>query len=46
MPSSLRFLLILACLAGLGYAAMWALANYPPKPTVITKPLSNDAFRQ
>ena len=42
MPDSLRFLLILACLAGAGYGAVWALASFPPEPAEIVKPLSND----
>ena len=45
MPTSLRVLLILACLGGLGYGAVWALASFPPQPKVIVKPLSNEAFR-
>ncbi len=44
MPDSLRFLLILACLAGLAYGAVWALAHFPPTPGEIVKPLPHDAF--
>jgi hypothetical protein len=45
MPDSLRFLLILACLAGAAYGAVWALASFPPPQGEIVKPLSHDAFR-
>lgn len=31
MPDSLRFLLILACLAGLAYGAIYALATMRPE---------------
>ncbi len=37
MPSLIRFLIVIAVLAGLGYAAMWALANLvQPAPREIT----------
>jgi hypothetical protein len=45
MPDSLRFLLILACLVGAAYGAVWALAEFPPAPAEIVKPLSNDVLR-
>ena len=44
MPDSLRFVLIVACLAGAVYGAMWALAQFPPTTGEIVKPLSNDVF--
>lgn len=44
MPDSLRFLLIVACLGGVGYGAVWALANYPPEQTEIVKPVRNVEF--
>jgi len=46
MPDSLRFVLILACLAGLAYGAIWALAQFPPKQGEIVKPLPHDAFQK
>lgn len=46
MPDSLRFVLILACLAGLAYGAMWALAQFPPKQGEIVKPLPHAAFQK
>jgi hypothetical protein len=45
MPDSLRFVLIVACLAGAAYGAVWALANFPPTPGEVVKPLSNDLLR-
>ncbi len=44
MPDSLRFLLIIACLAGAVYGAMWALAQFPPTASEIVKPLSHDVL--
>jgi hypothetical protein len=37
VPTLFRFIVILAVLAGLGYAAMWALATFvEPQPREIT----------
>ena len=45
MPSLLRFLLFLCVLAGAGYGAMYALANYyDPKPREITVSVPPDRF--
>ena len=46
VPDSLRFLLILACLAGAVYGGAWALANFPPEPSEIVKPLPHEKLRQ
>jgi len=45
MPSLFRFLLIVAVLGGLGYAAVFALANLVPlKPREITVTITPDKF--
>ncbi len=44
MPDSLRFLLIVLCLAGAGYGIVWGLANFPPEQTEVVKQLSNGVF--
>ncbi|MGB7204584.1 MAG: hypothetical protein WBD37_03815 [Anderseniella sp.] len=44
MPDSLRFLLILLCLAGAGYGAVWGLANFPPEQREVVKKLSDGVF--
>jgi len=46
MPDSLRFLLIVACLAGVVYGAAWGLANFPPEQTEIVRPLPHEKLRQ
>jgi hypothetical protein len=46
MPDSLRFLLILACLAAAVYGAAWGLGNFPPEPTEIVKSLPHEKLRQ
>jgi hypothetical protein len=46
VPDTIRFLLIIACLAGAVYGAVWALANYPPEPTQIVRPLPHEKIRQ
>jgi hypothetical protein len=46
VPDTIRFLLIIACLAGAVYGAVWALANYPPEQTQIVRPLPHEKIRQ
>jgi len=46
VPDSVRFLLILACLVGAVYGAVWALANFPPEQTEITRSLPHEKIRQ
>ncbi len=41
MPDSLRFLLIILCLAGAGYGLVWGLANFPPQQKEVIKQLSD-----
>lgn len=45
MPDSLRFLVILILLGGLGYGSVWALAHFPPEQTEIVKPLASDRLK-
>ena len=45
MPDTLRFLLIIACLAGAVYGAAWGLANYPPEQTEIVRALPHEKIR-
>ena len=45
MPFIVRFVLIIAVLAGAVFGAVWALANFPPEQTEITKPISHEALR-
>jgi len=45
MPSLLRFLTVIGIIFGLGYAAIYALANYVhPKQREITVTVSPDKF--
>ncbi len=45
MPSLLRFLTVLAIICGLGYAALFALANFvEPNPRDITVTVPQDRF--
>jgi hypothetical protein len=45
MPDSLRFLVILILLGGLGYGSVWALAHFPPPQAEIVKPLSSERLK-
>lgn len=41
MPSLMRFLFVIAVIAGLGYGALWALANFvqpQTRPIIFTIP--------
>ncbi|MGA0562688.1 hypothetical protein ACO2RV_09575 [Ancylobacter sp. VNQ12] len=43
MPSLIRLLVILAILGGIGYGAMWALANLvEPQPREMSMPVPLD----
>ena len=45
MPSLFRFLLIVGVIAGLGYAAVFALANFiKPQPREISVTITPDKF--
>jgi hypothetical protein len=44
MPDSLRFLLIMLCLAGAGYGAVWWLSAAPPDQQEIIKRLPHAVF--
>ncbi len=45
MPSLLRFLTVLAVIAGLGYGAIYALANLVnPSPRQMTVTIHSDKF--
>jgi len=46
VPDTVRFLLIIACLAGAVYGAVWGLANYPPEQSEIVKALPHEKIRQ
>jgi len=46
VPDTLRFLLILACLAAVVYGSAWGLANFPPEQTEIVKSLPHEKLRQ
>jgi len=35
-------LLIVLCLAGAGYGAVWALSIFAPEPSEIVKPVTSD----
>ncbi|MFN0194876.1 MAG: hypothetical protein ACKVP5_23340 [Aestuariivirga sp.] len=45
MPDSLRFLLIVSCLAGAVYGTAWVLAKFPPDQVEIVKPLPSEKLR-
>jgi hypothetical protein len=46
VPDTVRFLLIIASLAGAVYGAAWGLANYPPEQAEIVKALPHEKIRQ
>ena len=45
MPSLLRFLIVVAVIGGVGYGALYALANFvTPKPREMTVTIQPDKF--
>ncbi len=46
MPDTLKFLLVVAGLAGAVYGSAWALAHFPPEQTEIVKTLPHENLRQ
>ncbi|MGF7158434.1 hypothetical protein FHS85_000044 [Rhodoligotrophos appendicifer] len=42
MPGSLRFLLILGCLAGIAYGAVYTLATMRPEQSEVVKLVPNE----
>ena len=45
MPDSVRFIVVIACLAGLVYGAAWLLAHFPPEQTDIVRTLPHENLR-
>lgn len=46
IPDTLKFLLVVGLIAGLGYGGVLALATFPPEPSEVIRPLSHDKLRQ
>jgi hypothetical protein len=46
VPDSLRFLIVVAVLAGAVYGSVWALAHFPPEQSEIVKALPHEKLRQ
>ena len=45
MPDTFKFLLVIGAVAGIIYGGVYALASFPPEPTMITKTLPHDRLR-
>lgn len=46
MPDTIKFLLVVGCLAGAVYGSAWALSHFPPEQSEVVKPLSAEKLRQ
>ncbi len=46
IPDFVRFVLVVAALAGAVYGAAWTLATYPPEPSEVIRSLPHDKLRQ
>jgi hypothetical protein len=46
MPDTIKFLLVVGCLAGAVYGSAWALSHFPPEQAEVVKPLSAEKLRQ
>lgn len=45
MPDTVKFLLVIAGLAGAVYGGLWSLANFPPEQAEIVKTLPGERLR-
>jgi hypothetical protein len=45
MPDTIKFLIVVATLAGAIYGGAFALSHFPPEQTEIVKPLSSEKLR-
>jgi hypothetical protein len=46
IPDFLRFILVVAALAGAIYGGAWALATFPPEPADVIRSLPHEKLRQ
>jgi hypothetical protein len=46
IPDTVRFLLVVAALAGAVYGGAYALASFPPEQTEVIKSLPHEKLRQ
>lgn len=46
IPDFLRFIILLAALAGAVYGGAYALGTYPPEPTDVIRSLPHEKLRQ
>lgn len=46
IPDTLRFLLVVAALAGAVFGGAYALATFPPEQSEVIKPLPHEKLRQ
>lgn len=46
MPDTIRFLIVMLCLAGAIYGGAWALAHFPPEQNEIVRSLPHEKLRQ
>jgi hypothetical protein len=46
IPDTVKFLLVIGCIAGAAYGAVWGLATFPPEQAEVIKSLPHDKLRQ
>jgi hypothetical protein len=46
IPDTLKLILVVGCIAGAAYAAVWGLASFPPEQSEVVRALPHDKLRQ
>jgi hypothetical protein len=46
IPDTLKIILVVGIIAGVGYGAVWGLAHFPPEQAEVVKALPHDKIRQ
>jgi hypothetical protein len=46
IPDTVKLILVVGCIAGAAYGAVWGLATFPPEQTEVVRALPHDKLRQ
>jgi hypothetical protein len=46
IPDTLKLILVVVCIAGAAFGAVWGLATFPPEQSEMVRALPHDKLRQ
>jgi hypothetical protein len=46
IPDTLKLVLVVSCIVGAAYGAVWGLATFPPEQAEVVRALPHDKLRQ